>query len=172
MTYTNLLCLSLSTKALSVSTSRFNLETEQWNILNPAHHTQPLYHPFHGSSHPVPYHKMPTPKNVFPRLPSLHSKTQLSPLYNPRYGASRNAEPTAILPCCRIAGDKCILSSVEVDEPVYECPLCGEALMMSKNGKWAKLAEPEKGMERGLAGEGVGHEREVRKYRRLRDEGF
>jgi len=115
---------------------------------------------------------MPSPKEVLPRLSSFHSKTQLSPLYNPRYGASRNAEPIAILPCCRIAGDKCVLSSVEDDEPVYECPLCGEALMMNKNGKWAKLTGAGKDVERGLVGEGLGHEREVKKYRRLRDEGF
>jgi len=115
---------------------------------------------------------MPSPKEALSRLSSPHSKTQLSPLYNPRYGASRNAEPTVILPCCRIAGDKCVLSSVEDDEPVYECPLCGEALMMSKTGQWAKLTEAGKGVERGLVGEGLGHKAEERKYRRLRDEGF
>ena len=114
---------------------------------------------------------MLTAKEVL-RLSSLYSKPQLSPLHNPRYGASRNAESTAILPCCRIAGDKCILSSVEDDEPVYECPFCGETLMMSKTGKWTRLMEAGKVVEGGVLGEGMGHKREVRKYRRLRDEGF
>jgi len=155
--------------------SRIRLDIEQWIIRNSAHHPQPLLYPCHGSllpPNPSPNHEMPSPKKVLPRLPSPHSKTQLSPLYNPRYAASRNAEPTAILPCCRIVGNKCILSSVEDDEPVYECPLCGEALMMSKTGKWAKLTEAGKGVERGLVWEGLGHKAEERKYRRLRDEGF
>jgi len=65
-----------------------------------------------------------------------------------------------------------MLSCVEEAEPVYECPLCGEALIMSKDGKWAKLAEAEKGVERGLVGKGLGQEGQGRKYRRLRDEGF
>jgi len=54
---------------------------------------------------------------------------------------------------------------------VYECPFCGETLMMSRDGKWAKLAEAGKGVEREVVGEELGHD-EARKYRRLRDEGF